>query len=169
MVTNSTPRVYVACLACYNDGKLHGIWIDATDADEIDASRKAMQEQCGHTDNDWAIHDHEGFHGITISESESFEKVAEIAALLEEHGEAYAAYVGIVGEDYATEEGFRDAYEGEYDSPEDYAEEYVKDTCDLPEFALNYFDFEKFARDLGFDGYHFEHNSNGRVYVFRDC
>jgi len=30
-----TPRVYVACLASYNNGILHGEWIDATDADEI--------------------------------------------------------------------------------------------------------------------------------------
>lgn len=30
-----TPRVYVACLASYNNGVLHGEWVDAIDADEI--------------------------------------------------------------------------------------------------------------------------------------
>ena len=30
-----TPRIYVACLASYNAGILHGEWIDATDADVI--------------------------------------------------------------------------------------------------------------------------------------
>jgi antirestriction protein len=31
-----TPRIYVACLASYNNGVLHGAWIDAVqDADEI--------------------------------------------------------------------------------------------------------------------------------------
>jgi antirestriction protein len=24
------PRIYVACLAAYNNGNLHGAWIDAT-------------------------------------------------------------------------------------------------------------------------------------------
>jgi antirestriction protein len=63
---NDSPRIYVACLACYNDGKLHGQWIDATlDADDIDAQRVAMQAECGHTDNDWAIHDSDGFLGYS--------------------------------------------------------------------------------------------------------
>ena len=26
------PRIYVACLAAYNNGILHGAWIEATDA-----------------------------------------------------------------------------------------------------------------------------------------
>ena len=27
---NSDPIIYVACLASYNSGRLHGVWIDAT-------------------------------------------------------------------------------------------------------------------------------------------
>jgi antirestriction protein len=35
-MTNTSPRIYVACLASYNSGILHGEWIDATaDADEM--------------------------------------------------------------------------------------------------------------------------------------
>jgi antirestriction protein len=31
-----SPKIYVACLAAYNNGKLHGKWIDAAqDADDI--------------------------------------------------------------------------------------------------------------------------------------
>jgi antirestriction protein len=30
-MTSLGPRVYVACLACYNSGKLHGEWFDAND------------------------------------------------------------------------------------------------------------------------------------------
>lgn len=37
------PRIYVACLASYNNGTLHGQWIDATaDADEMQASVSTM-------------------------------------------------------------------------------------------------------------------------------
>ena len=36
---------------------------------------------------------------------------------------------------------------------EEVAEELVNDCYDLPEFALRYFDFAAFARDLIFDGY----------------
>ena len=32
-----TPRVFIACLRCYNDGALIGHWFDAIDADEVTA------------------------------------------------------------------------------------------------------------------------------------
>ncbi|MEH6810874.1 MAG: antirestriction protein ArdA, partial [Hyphomonas oceanitis] len=30
-----TQRIYVACLAAYNNGHLHGAWIEATSPDEV--------------------------------------------------------------------------------------------------------------------------------------
>ena len=36
------PRIYVACLAAYNNGFLHGRWIDATTPDEIMEEVQAM-------------------------------------------------------------------------------------------------------------------------------
>lgn len=40
---NTTPRIYVACLASYNAGTLYGRWIDAsTDADEMNAAIQEM-------------------------------------------------------------------------------------------------------------------------------
>jgi len=41
----TTPRVYVACLASYNAGTLHGTWIDATDADTMRDAIAAMLRQ----------------------------------------------------------------------------------------------------------------------------
>lgn len=39
----TTPRIYVACLASYNNGVLHGRWIDASaDTDEMQAEISAM-------------------------------------------------------------------------------------------------------------------------------
>lgn len=45
----------------------------------------------------------------------------------------------------------------------DVAEELVNDCYNLPEFALRYFDFESFGRDLGFDGY--TETSKGVIYL----
>ena len=45
----------------------------------------------------------------------------------------------------------------------DVAEEFVNDCYDLPDFALRYFDFEAFGRDLGFDGY--TETSKGVIYI----
>ena len=49
--TKDTPRIYVACLAAYNAGRLHGEWIDADqDADviheEIQEMLAAMPDLC---------------------------------------------------------------------------------------------------------------------------
>lgn len=34
---NNTPKIYVACLSAYNNGYLHGLWIDATqEAEDIE-------------------------------------------------------------------------------------------------------------------------------------
>ena len=41
--TTISPRIYVACLASYNAGKLYGRWIDANqDADDIQSEVDAM-------------------------------------------------------------------------------------------------------------------------------
>lgn len=45
----------------------------------------------------------------------------------------------------------------------DVAEELVNECYNLPDFAMRYFDFEAFGRDLGFDGY--VETSNGVIYI----
>jgi antirestriction protein len=78
------PRIYVASLADYNAGRLHGTWIDADrPAHEIRAkvarmlaaSREPMAEE-------WAVHDYQGFPGCRLSESSDFDYVSEVAGLI---------------------------------------------------------------------------------------
>jgi len=59
-------KIYVACLAAYNNGYLHGEWIDATQElsdiyDQVNAMLKAspVEEEA----EEYAIHDYEGFGG----------------------------------------------------------------------------------------------------------
>ena len=47
-------------------------------------------------------------------------------------------------------------------SLDDVAYEIVDECYDLPDFALQYFDYEAFARDLGYDGY--TETENGVIY-----
>ena len=62
-VTHTSIRIYVACLAAYNNGILHGSWIDATESP--DAMMDAIQKMLGCSPipnaEEWAIHDYEGF------------------------------------------------------------------------------------------------------------
>ena len=86
-------------------------------------------------------------------------------AAYDEHGqEAVDAYVSIFGEWDAS--GFSDRYLGEYDSMEDYAQEYIDSTGMLDNVSdtlQRYFDLEAFARDLSYDiseesGHYFSNN-----------
>lgn len=173
--TQTGPRVYVASLADYNAGRLHGRWIDANqDAEEIlEEVRAMLAESKEPVAEEWAIHDYEGFEGLTLSEYESFEKVAELGQAIGEHGPAYAAYAGHVGTDYATPEGFEAAFMGEWDSEKDYAYSLADDIDlfhDVPEDspARTYFDYDAWARDLFLDGYSSVEAPGYTVYVFDD-
>ena len=70
-------RIYVACLAAYNSGALHGRWIDATqDAADIQSEVREMLAASPIAGaEEWAIHDYEGFEGAQVSEYDGFERV----------------------------------------------------------------------------------------------
>ena len=171
--TTDTPRVYVACLAAYNAAHLHGEWIDADqDADEIHEAIQAMlaKSPIPHAE-EWAIHDYEGFGGLRLSEHEGIERVAELGRLLAEHGPAFGAYAAHVGVDFATAEGFQGAYCGEWESEVAYAEELFDELYahDIPENLRHYVDYEAFARELFIGDCYSVDNSEGGVFVFRQC
>lgn len=92
-----------------------------------------------------------------------------LAAMLTEHGEAYAAYVGMIGADYATPEGFSDAYMGEWDSERAYAEELIENIgllSNVSDEVSNYFDYDAWTHDLFMGDYTSVESSTYTVYVF---
>jgi antirestriction protein len=154
MNDTETPRIYAACLSSYNSGELHGEWIDCDrDSDEIMADIQAMLSRSPMAEieacEEWAIHDYEGFKGLKISEYEGIDRVAELAAAVEEHGEAFAAYVECYGDTEIDE--FEERYRGSYESKRAFTEEHYSELIDTVEKAgLDpiYIDFETLTRDL---------------------
>lgn len=62
LTTKFEPRIYVACLAAYNSGYLHGAWIDAAQEpwsiyDDVKAMLAASPIAGA---EEWAIHDYNG-------------------------------------------------------------------------------------------------------------
>ena len=68
-MAQESPRIYVADLAAYNSGFLHGCWIEVDqEVDEIWNQVKAMLKASPVDDSEeHAIHDYEGFHGVYMS------------------------------------------------------------------------------------------------------
>lgn len=144
------PRIYVACLAAYNNGYLHGAWIDAAqDAWSIWDEVKAMLDASPIFEaEEWAIHDYEGFEGLRIEEYTSFETVSSLAALVQEHGKLGAELVNLFGGDLAeAEQALEERYHGCHTSLADYMQELTEETSTIPEHLRFYIDWQSMARD----------------------
>ena len=145
----SKIRIYVACLAAYNNGILHGRWIDANqDAwaiwDEVSAMLRASPVENA---EEWAIHDYEGFEDIYIREYESFERVSEIAVFIAEHGELGAKLLSYFCDIEDARKALSEHYAGEYRSTTEFVQELTEQCTDIPQNIQFYIDWEAMARD----------------------
>jgi len=145
-----TIRIYVACLAAYNNGHLHGRWIDAAlgESHIWDETRAMLSASPEADAEEWAIHDYEGFEGAPISEWQSFESIAAMAEFVEEHaelgGKLLEHYVGELTDAKTALEH----YHGQYESLEDYARQYIEDCGpEIPESLAYYIDYKSMGRD----------------------
>ena len=178
MTTDTTPRVWIGCLACYNNGRLVGEWFPAADADtvtvdglHVDAGTVA-RVSCEEL---WVM-DHEH---LPITGECSPAEAAEWGRLMDEVDEwqrgALVAWVR--SGDYIAEgrgdlpslSDFEERYAGEWGTFREYAESLADDIgllSDAPETLATYFDWDAWTRDLAYD-YTTEPAPNGGVYVFR--
>lgn len=147
---DSDIRIYVACLAAYNNGILHGRWINADqDADDIRSEITAMLKASPIADSEeYAIHDYEGFDGAPVSEYHGIEEVAALAAFIAEHGDLGAELFKHYGDIGTAETALDEDYCGEYRSLADYAEQLTEETVSIPESLRYYIDYEAMARDM---------------------
>lgn len=92
-----SPKVYVASLADYNNGVLHGVWIDAArDQADIQSDIDAMLAESKEPGaEEFAIHDYGDFGVCQIHEFDSIELVSRIARGIKEHGYAFAAWAEV--------------------------------------------------------------------------
>ena len=156
MITSINIAVWVGCLSSYNQGHLHGQWVDLDLIDSVEELQKAidqiLQDSPVEDAEEWAFMDHD-LGGIHIGEYEDLETVVNIAKGLREHESAFVAFYNCFCSTDLQE--FEERYQGEYDSVEDYAQQFLEDTgaiASIPENLRYYFDYEKYANDLEISG-----------------
>ena len=147
-------RIYVADLAAYNAGHLHGIWIDATlELDEIQARVSAMLAASPVKGaEEYAIQDHEGFGGYRIREHDSLENAHEIACFIDEHPEFGGALLAHFNDLAQARKAAEDDYCGRYCSLAEYAQELTEQTTRIPQHLAIYIDYRSMARDMEYSG-----------------
>lgn len=91
ITTTSDNRVYVACLACYNEGTLSGVWMNHEELDiawdhnwEEDSTGERIL--CKHKHHEeWAIHDYDGdIHRLGLGEHPDIHELIKIMELIDD-------------------------------------------------------------------------------------
>jgi antirestriction protein len=151
------PQIYVACLASYNAGHLHGKWVDARQ--DIETIREQITDILKSSPipnaEEYAIHDYEEFYGAgnILGEYPSLQEVVKAAEFIAEHGELAGKLIARYGDVDEAIQAMDERYYGCYRSLADYAEAFIQDTItDIPKHLEYYIDYEKMARDWKYSG-----------------
>lgn len=147
-------KIYVADLAAYNNGYLHGVWIDATaDVEDMQSQITAMLAASPVDDaEEYAIHDHEGFGDYSLSEYAGLETAHDVALFIEEYPEFGAALLNHFGDLDDAKKAAQDSYCGTHSSLAGYAQELTEETTEIPESLRHYIDYDSMARDMELNG-----------------
>lgn len=161
-MTDETPRVWVSCLHCYNNGHLVGDWFEATEADTITIAdvHRGSGKAYAACEELWVM-DHEF---IPVTGEFGLLEAAEWGRAYEEAGaERWPAVCAWVQSGMHVTEGtgeipvlseFEERYAGHWESFEEYADMFAEET-DLmdrwPDEAKRYFDWSAWRRDLAYD------------------
>jgi len=166
-IKNEAQRIYVACLEAYNDGDLHGEWIDMSQGvAEVKEQIKIMLKKYPKNENaeEYTIHDYEGFGEFEVGEYSSIEEIYEVAEFLNNEDFDVSTLSQIVNE-YGIEGAEKrvELYQGKYNSWEDFAYCLIRDIGALdgvPQFIQNYFDYASYGYDLRIGGEYEEFNGH---------
>lgn len=173
MIDIEEAQIYVGTYRKYNEGSLYGKWMKLADYADFEEFIEACKIL--HKDEDDPELMYQGWQYMPdalINESWLSENFFEfrdaVETLKNDDQDAFMVWVDFDSHDLVNEDlynligKFRDAYQGKYDSEEEYARQFVEDCYDLSEFAQTYFDYDKFASDLFMTDFWYEDG-----YVFR--
>ncbi|WP_405118288.1 antirestriction protein ArdA [Pseudomonas leptonychotis] len=146
--------IYVADLAAYNAGHLHGVWIDATqDLNDIQAQVDMMLAASPVEGAvEYAIHDYEGFDGYSLGEYEGLENAHNAACFIEEYPEFGGALLAHFNDIDKARKAAEEDYCGFYASLADYAQNLIEETSSIPQHLANYINYTAMARDMEYSG-----------------
>jgi antirestriction protein len=127
-MNDETPKVYVADLEAYNNGKLSGVWLDLTDYNDADELMDAIQDFLKTSGGEeYAIHDYENLPSSMYSEymgKSDFEEIYQMIDLAKDNNLPLEVVMEVVSQ---YDESALDEYYGVYDDEEDFAYQQVEE------------------------------------------
>jgi antirestriction protein len=123
-----TPKIYVADLEAYNNGRLVGEWLDLTDYNDADELMDAIQDVLKKSGGEeYAIHDIEYIPRSMYSEymgKRDFEEIYEMMELADRNDLPLEVVMDVVSQ---YDSSAVDEFYGKYDSADDFAQQLVDD------------------------------------------
>jgi antirestriction protein len=174
-------KIYVACLSAYNNGKLHGVWIDldsCSDTDDIHAQIDDMLKNSPeHDAEEWAIHDTELPEGVykIVNGVGAVADFDDLIAINEcEHPDLIAGLIsqGVCDSVESAIKYHDENYQGQHESLDAYAYDYLESTgalSEVPESIRYYIDTEKLGRDMELGGDIFTISDGGYLHVYTNA
>lgn len=127
-LNDETPKIYVADLEAYNNGKLVGEWLDLSDYNDAEELMDAIQDFLKTSGGEeYAIHDYENLPSSMYSEymgEKDFQQIYDMMDLAKDKDLPLDVVMEVVSQ---FDESALDEYNGSYDSAVDFAEELVDD------------------------------------------
>ena len=171
------PAVYIACLAAYNSGTLHGYWVDLEEASSVEDIRECIAYTLATSPalgaEEYAVHDHQGLPACLQSEWPDWQQVeAFMEARYSLHETERSAHLIACNINHRVldEQEFSESFCGFWERPEDFAQEQAEQTADHDvdwnQWPINCIDWQSAWRDLSCDGYHAEFVANEGYAVF---
>lgn len=142
--TDTAPHAWVGCLACYNDGRLVGDWVDAREAaDYVPCTRTDF----GAPHEEWWVFDFEGFDEFLTGECspDHAQKLAELIDRIEDDGRmapsVFARWCDNQHQDpfEVDLEHVADRFAGVFESRREWADSFLSDQlAELPEWTRSH-------------------------------
>ncbi len=174
-----TPKVWIASLSDYNNGDLHGAWVDADQEPDFiwEGVNEVLRTSRQPGAEEWAIFDYEGFGPLRLSEYETVERISRLGLGIAKHGVPFAAFAGYLGDsDTELLDQFEDYFIGHWETTEAYIDDFLEDMGidkilddAVPEAFRDYvrLDTEALVRDLESGGMLLSlDDSEGGVFLF---
>ena len=123
---------YIACLASYNNGCLHGAWVDLEVASTVEEVQKCIDWVMATSPTpgaeEYAVYDWSGVpRSISGQEWPYWEEVLTLVGAIDEHGEAFQLWHENAPGYNTDPSDFERDYVGSYESGADYARDYFEE------------------------------------------
>lgn len=177
MDTNKLTReykIYVACLASYNNGILYGKWIDLIGKTSDEIKKEISEMLKGSSENlaeEWGIHDHSfSFH---VSDNHDIDELVNYVDLINSTNFDEKIIVNVMNflnvKVCESINYIEENFLGIFNDLESWAEDFLDQTdslSEIPKHLRYYIDFASYARDCELNGDIFTIENSEGLYVF---